>query len=466
MLITILVTLIVSLSLAQRGIREYLLAPSLWTLAAGGVYALVAILLTVSATRAVTVPMRSGLALSRGAMRKRNILEAVYRFWLIAGQGSLVMLGYGQWIANVAGRYRVPLLEKIILLGPFAAILIIGWALDYRFHLAIRTGRADGQDAPSPYWSRSQHIFYNIRHMLLFVLVPIGLILLVVDITEMYLLHLAAPEFRDAIYLTASLGTALIVFLVSPLILTRIWSTRKLEPGQLRTDLEEMCAKLGLKYRDILVWESNGVIANAAVMGLVAPVRFILVSDGIVNRLERQHIRAVFAHEGGHIVSHHLPYLMLAAISILTLCEAGANTIAVLAGLSAPVVVMVMLGLTIVAGGLVFGLVSRQFERQSDVTGAWASGDQPDGSPRISQEGAAIFAGALEQIARLNGMDPGKRNWSHGSISSRVRYILSLGSTAGTRTHIDKTVKRIKIAIILLAISAAPAVALQVQMGW
>jgi STE24 endopeptidase len=464
MLITILVTLIVSLSLAQRGTLAYLQPPSLWTAVATVVYIVGAVVLTVAGTRSLTLRLERGEILSSKTIRRRNILEALYRCWLIAGQGGLIACGYGQWAASAVGHYNIPLLEKLVLLAPFFLALILGWALDYRFHLAIRTAAADEHTQIAPYWSRGKHILYNVRHMLLFALVPVGLILLVMDVLEMHVLDSIPASAQEVVYPLTSLGTAFAVFLFAPLLIARIWRTRRLEPGPLRSDLEEICGNLKLKYRDILVWESEGVIANAAVMGLIAPVRFILVSDGIVDRLEPHQIRAVFAHEGGHITAHHLPYLMMMAVAIMTLCASAAELIAILGDLQRPAAVLLMLTLIFSAGGLVFGAVSRQFERQSDVIGAWASAPPPDNSPRITHEGAAIFASSLEQIAHLNGIDSHKRNWRHGSIASRVRYILSLGSTAGTRRQIDTTVRRIKIAIILGLIAAAAVVALQIHL--
>ena len=461
MLVTILVTLIVSLSIVQPEILSYFAEPSVWTAALCAIYLAGGAMLTIASTRSVARTLEQGQTPSTRTFRRRAMLEAGYRCWLIIGQGALIACGYAQWIQDTLGAYRIPLLGKFVLLGPFLLTVIVGWALDYRLHLAIRTARTGGR----AYWSRWRHVVFNIRHMLLFTLVPIAIILLVIDVLEMYLLDLAPVDMRYTIYLTVSLGAVFAVFLVAPLILTRIWRTRRLEPGALRSDLEEMCRRLNFNYRDILVWESDGVIANAAVMGLIAPVRFILVSDGIIDGMEPQYIRAVFAHEGGHVASGHLGYLMLLGVAVMTLSQSAAFGTVVLAGLAAPIAMLIMLTLVISVSGLLFGLVSRQFERQSDVIGAWASAPAPDNSPSITHEGAAIFAGALQQIAVLNGIDPNGRNWRHGSIAHRVQHILMLGSTGGTRTPIDRTVKRIKIAIILGAIAAAAAIILQISLG-
>ncbi len=466
MLITILVTLIVSLSIAQPEILDHLADPSLLTAVLVVIYIAGGALLTAASTRSVVRALGRGELPSRKMFRAHWLLETEYRCWLIAGQGALLACGYGRWVQNSLGGSKIPLLEKLLVLTPFLVTVILGWVLDYRFHLAIRTARSDSQTPERAYWSRSEHVLYNIRHLLLFTIVPIAIILLVIDVLDMHLLPLAPAHARNTIYLTASLGTALTVFMIAPLILVRIWRTRRLEPGVLRSDLEDLCGQLKFKYRDILVWESDGVIANAAVMGLIPQVRFILVSDGIIDGLDHQHIRAVFAHEGGHVTSHHLGYLMLMGVAVMTLCESATIAAVELTDMSGPLSMLMMLTLVITFGGLVFGLVSRQFERQSDVIGAWASVPNPDNSPRITHEGAALFAGALQQIAQLNGINSNARNWRHGSIAHRIQYILMLGSTGGTRTEIDKKVKRVKIAIVLGAAAAVGSVVLQFVPLW
>jgi len=260
------------------------------------------------------------------------------------------------------------------------------------------------------------------------------------------------------------LATLAAVILFVPLLVVHVWRTRSLGPGELRSELEEMCLHLGLKYRDILVWQSNGVIANAAVMGLIPPVRYILVSDGILDHMETSHVRAVFAHEGGHITSHHLPYMLLLLVAGMCLCGTATDLLAIALGLDRLSKMLVMLSLIGVVFGVVFGMVSRRFERQSDVVGAWASAPPEDGSPRITQEGAAIFAHSLGRIARMNGIDPHRRNWRHGSIASRIEYVLFLGSTGGGRDAIDATVRRVKVAILLAVAAAASLVALRLRL--
>ena len=111
----------------------------------------------------------------------------------------------------------------------------------------------------------------------------------------------------------------------------------------------------------------------------------------------------------------------------------------------------VIMGMIIALLVLAFGWISRRFERQCDVTAAWLCDDEPDNEGRISPEGSALFAHSLERVGQLNGIPPRQRNWRHGSIAWRVSYILWLGSRGGRRSEINGVVKRIKLALWLLA---------------
>ena len=113
----------------------------------------------------------------------------------------------------------------------------------------------------------------------------------------------------------------------------------------------------------------------------------------------------------------------------------------------------------------VFGAISRRFERQSDVIGAWATrpdaaGAVPD-DPRLDPEAAALFALALQQVARLNGIPERRRNWRHGRIADRVAYLRTLAADNPSREPIDRLVRRIKIALWLAAATGVALLALQ-----
>lgn len=396
-------------------------------------------------------------AADRAARRRHSLLTLLSRLWLIAGQGALVWLGFGRW----AALQMLPLAAKAVALMPFIAAVLLSWRMDYPLHVARRAAAGAGA------WRLGEYLLFNVRHHLLFLLVPVGLIILLADSVRLYVGPLFADEaVRDTVIVAGDLIACATVLLCAPLLIVRIWRTERLPASPLRTELEAMCRTMKLRFREILVWQSRGVIANAGVMGLAAPARYILLSDALLDELAPDHVRAVFAHEAGHIIHHHIPNFVLFTIAAIGLSSGLAHLLTHLAGLPDWADQLVMLGLLAAAWAFAFGWVSRRFERQSDVTGAWAAGNaEAYADGQITPEGAAVFAAGLQRVAELNGLDPAQRNWRHGSVNARVRYILSLAESGGTRQQVDRQVRRIKILLWIAAGAGAALLATELLLG-
>jgi len=380
----------------------------------------------------------------RAALVRHNILSLAANAWLIAGLAGLLLMGYGQWVMSGLHLQNVPLVGHVLLVAPFMAAMMINWLLEYRFY-RVTKGRILYQQAlmgitPRKPWSLREFIGYNLRHQFLFVAVPIALILLLKDTLDLFKARLG-----ESAVLAGSAVGAMTVVLIAPTMIVHIWRTIRMPAGPLSDELAKVALAMRLRFRRLLVWRTGGMIANAMVMGLLAPVRYVLLSDALLEQLDTREVRAVFAHEAGHIVGHHLSYMMLFCISSVVLCSSAGELLAWrlrLDGLWAEGMVISLLAAVWLLG---FGWISRRFERQSDVVAAWYSGEggpSPDG--RISPEGAHAFARSLERIAQLNGISQGQWNWRHGSIRGRVAYVMWLGSTAGNRSDADKPVRRIK----------------------
>lgn len=396
-------------------------------------------------------------AANRAARRRHSLLTLLSRLWLIAGQAVLVWLGFGRW----AALQGLPLAAKAVALTPFVAAVLLSWHMEYPLHVARRAAAGAGA------WRLGEYLLFNIRHHLLFLLVPVGLIILLADCARLYVGPLFADEaVRDAVIVAGDLSACAAVLLLAPLLIVRIWRTERLPAGPLRADLEAMCRAMRLRFREILVWHSRGVIANAGVMGLAGPVRYILLSDALLAELAGDHVRAVFAHEAGHIIHHHIANFILFTIGAIGLSSGLAHLLTHQAGLPDWADQLLMLGLLGPAWAFGFGYVSRRFERQSDVTGAWAAGNaEARAAGLITPEGAAVFAAGLQRVAELNGMDPAQRNWRHGSVNARVRYLLSLAQSGGTRRRVDRHVRRIKVFLWIAAAAGAALLIAELLLG-
>ena len=410
-------------------------------------------------------------SLSPKLVRRHNILAILGQIWLVVGLAGVSIAGLGQWARHETPFARIPLLVQLTVWAPFVAAVLLTWILDHPFHLATHRLLADrdaaaGREPRAP-WSRGEYVAYNTRHHLLLIAVPVCLILLVIDVLERYVLPLA-PDHADWVMGGGTVLAAGTVFLIAPVLIVRIWRTGHMPDGPLRRRLEEICRNMRIKYRDILIWKSGGLIANAGVMGLAAPVRYILLSDALLAWGDARQVEAVFAHEAGHAACRHIPYTMLFAVSSVIICMSVAQLLGWLLGANMWGTQLLGTGLLAVAWAFAFGWLSRRFERQSDVIGAWAVSQlHPDGddlpaggSDRVTPEGAAVFASALQHIAELNGIPPRQRNWRHGSIADRVSYILWLGAGPGTRRHVDRLVRRIKLALWLALLVGAALIGL------
>ena len=93
---------------------------------------------------------------------------------------------------------------------------------------------------------------------------------------------------------------------------------------------------------------------------------------------------------------------------------------------------------------LLFGVLSRFFERQADVYAARTieSINQSDAPPatsylsgsHVGEYGATVFGSALYRVAVINNIPIASRTLTHGSISDRIEYLRAM-STDPERTR-------------------------------
>ena len=448
MQIVVLMAFVVALTLADLApvvTGRWLVMPALVTYLGGAVA--VGAFRTALSLRAIG---RSPDALP-GSLRRHNLMTLVGQGWLVAGLGGVILAGYGRWVLDDLLLGRVPLAGEVAILCPFVVALLLNWLLEYPLYRVMRARIGEQQVLAGlrarPAWTRGEYLGYNVRHYLLFVAVPVGLIVLLSDSLRLLGAYLPEPA-GEVVAMGGSIACAGGVFLCAPLLIVRVWRTAPLPAGRLREELWEVCRNAKLTCRDLLVWRSGGLIANAGVMGLIGPLRYVLLSDALLEQMDDRQIKAIFAHEVGHIRSHHLFYALLFALSSVMLCSAAGELTAGALHLAWWAEQTITLSLLMAAWLVAFGWISRRFERQSDVIAAWASGpDGPTPDGKITPEGAAIFSLALEQVAHLNGLSARQGNWRHGSIAGRVAYVMWLGGTGGTRGPIDRVVRRIKTAL-------------------
>jgi STE24 endopeptidase len=150
----------------------------------------------------------------------------------------------------------------------------------------------------------------------------------------------------------------------------------------LRDRLQTLCRQIDLRVQDILIWKSDGMMINAAVMGITGRLRYVLLSDALLATMSPKQVEAVFAHEAGHVRHHHIPHFLMFALAAWVVVAALMEGLALVAvrapgaGVSLGTIQSAGIIGTLVVWGIGFGWVSRRFERQADLFGARCAAPQ------------------------------------------------------------------------------------------
>ena len=424
--------------------------------------------------------------------------QALYSRSLLMIQILLGLLCAGLYVGSdwlaLCGRIPVvggiPGVAGIVSTLPFIFSVLLIWAISYPTE---RTLRQIGLEIAlfrgrpvRPVWMLGDYLLFNFRTQVLITWIPMSLIVIARDLVDRYddvlrkLVGGTSPRpgvaaagayIPDLLLGTVAMGVAVL----APAIIRYVWETRPLPSGPLRDKLMALCTRLRMRCREILVWRSGGRLVNAAVMGLIAPIRFILITDAMLEQMDDTKIEAVFGHEAGHVKRHHIFFFLLFAF--ITGC-----TVTIVSALRPHYresTYMLIMGVTALALAvkwfLVFGWMSRRFERQADVYGVRTlmlaglpcsgpcavhapSAERPGGDP-LCRAAVDVFSATLNDVALLNGIPPEAPSWRHSSISSRSRFLQALGQDPFATQQFERLIIWIKRGVLAgAAISAIAAV--------
>lgn len=418
------------------------------------------------------------------ALRTLDFATIIYRYTVLLWY--LVGLAMGTLALTRRLLGDQILLDELVILTPPLVLMVWSWWVYYPIDLRLRQAplirQLDEGIPVEPLWSRKQFILSQLRHHVALVLVPILALMAWAEIV-----HRGGPWHGPNQSAHESplmmLAGAVVVFLLTPLVIRHLWDTVPLPSGPLRDKLTSMCQRYRIGVRQLLLWRTFGCVINAAVMGVFAPVRYILLTDALLERLPQERVEAVMAHEMAHIRWHHMFWLMMTAAAAMgamaatgmVLVEVAINTgghwlptndLALLEQLLASEPqVLGWLGAVAAGAGWValFGWVSRRFERQADTFAIQylAKYGQRKSPPAnidptiIDPWPIRVMTSALQQVADLNHMPTHRRSWRHGSIAWRQAYLRQLVGTPIDRQPIDHQIVMIKIISAVTVIALA-----------
>jgi Zn-dependent protease with chaperone function len=258
--------------------------------------------------------------------------------------------------------------------------------------------------AATPPGATRRRLFQFQARMFASVLAPLGLYALVtvaLGWNEVWRAHVEHVELINAGFVVVLLG-GLALFL--PTLLRNTWETVPLPAGPARQLFDAVASRARFRAREVLLWRTGNLMANAAIVGLSARRRVVLLSDSLLAMLGLRELAAVYAHEIGHAKRHHVSIFFGWALAFFL----GADLLVRWVDPSSGWMVAALLGGALVLWFLSFGWLSRRFELEADLYSLELLGD------------VGAMTGALERVGgRLRDV----AGWRHFSTAARVAFL-------------------------------------------
>lgn len=230
------------------------------------------------------------------------------------------------------------------------------------------------------------------------------------------------------ISLSLSLSGLVLMMILLPFFIIKIWLCQPLEDRAIGQELENLCRKAHFKHAGLKSWTVLNHSLTAAIVGITPKFRYILFTERLLQELPSSSIEAILAHEIGHSYHKHLLFIPLVVLG-LSLCLGFfsipfAYSIEYLSKNSHELyssefwlfiyplaIFIIYAGVIALYFRLVFGLFSRLFERQADLHVFHL-----DISPQYMIE-------ALNYIGYASGNSHRLPNWHHYSIQERIDFL-------------------------------------------
>jgi len=220
----------------------------------------------------------------------------------------------------------------------------------------------------------------------------------------------ASEGLRVRVEEVALWNAALSVFLLAsfvallPTILRNTWETVPMPEGIERRVLTTVARRASFACKEICLWKTGHMMANAAVVGLTRHDRVVLFSDSLISMLTMRELAAVFGHEMGHAVRRHVGIFLSLSLALFMIVDLVATHLVPAGVWTFSVLILV----TLITWYLTFGYLSRRFELDADLFSLELLGD-----------GEALIS-ALEKVG---GRQRDATSWRHFSTARRVDFI-------------------------------------------
>ncbi|QDU25618.1 Protease HtpX [Anatilimnocola aggregata] len=375
--------------------------------------------------------------------------------WLAGSLAVIYLLNWPAIVRLAWGWQAWPLVDDLLVLAPVIGSLLLVWTT---FFYVERTAQRL-RHAPLRASSLLTYLVWQSRHYLAMALVPALLIIAVHDLATTYFVTSMWGTFlpQESAWLLA-IPLLLIISLGLPLLLSRLWATSDLPVGELRTNLESISHELKTPLTRLLVWHTQGRMANAAVAGLSRYCRYLFLTDALLVQLTPDEIAAVCRHELGHLQRKHLLQrlllLVIPALAWFAIQSFFAIDVDLLSTYS-PYSLAVSAGYLAYAA-IVIGLVSKWLEYDADLSAVY------DSQGNLNADSARDLIHALVVLQGPH-RDSRFTHWLHPPTADRVawirRVLMQPALGFAYRRRLDQLARGIYALVVGLVLLAVLAIA-------
>ncbi|MGV8074412.1 MAG: tetratricopeptide repeat protein [Syntrophobacteraceae bacterium] len=278
------------------------------------------------------------------------------------------------------------------------------------------------------------------------ILMPWLLISFVFDLAEFILpsnfLNSAPRQFT---FYSAAIGA---IILFAPPLIVRLWGCETLPESPVRTELADFCRRQRFSVGDFKLWPIfGGEVLTAGITGILPKLRYILITRSLLKLLSPEELKAVTAHEIGHVRRYHLllfifffvcyfalnyyliesnlyDLFLLYFLEHTNLLQWSMNNAGFQQNLFPLIPVILGLILLVAYFRYIFGYFLRNCERQADLHALEIIGHP------------FTLISSLEKIALYSGNIHDLPSWHHFSIRERIDFLLDAHHNRSiTRKH-------------------------------
>lgn len=349
--------------------------------------------------------------------------------WLPAASFAFVVLvcGWSRWVAAHFGveAYSIdwPHPTLLLVFAPFVVYTLI--VIDAR----ARMGEA-----------RSEEIARSRRFQARMFLSTIAPIVLLIVVSWIVGIHPTVRAHVEYVGLWSGLFASLLVLstmALLPRLLQHVWETSPLPAGSAREVLEGFATRIRFRCRALVLWHTGFQMSNAAVVG-IGQGRIVLFTDLLLAQLPDRELIAVFAHEIGHVVRHHVIVFLAWSLALFL----GVDWLLLRLEWSDEWSAGAILLGVLIGWYFGFGWYSRRIEVEADLFSVAVTGDRE-----------AMIA-ALRRVA--GGHASAVRSWRHFSTDKRIELLRQAELDPSLEVRWTRQLQRIgRIGVVLCALVLA-----------